>query len=127
MSFYSEMQGVASDVLKEFDQSRGTGTRDDGLWYVESKAGTGPADEPGAPTLTYHKLDGTSRGVSQEYVDDALILKGDLQGTFAVIPGVAIKAPGYITADGRRYSIVRVDRIPETGEPVAYRVFFRKG
>lgn len=126
MSFYGEMRDIAASLLKEFDQSNGTGEKTDGLWYVEVKPGSGPADDPGEPSEVWHKLDGVSRGVSREYVDDANILKSDLQGTFAVIPDVMIKAPGYIAADGRKYSIVRLDRIPETGEPVAYRIFFRK-
>lgn len=123
--FYSDMQNIASGLLSDFDQSRGSGQQNDGIWYVAVTPGNGPADHPGAPTETYHKLNGVARGVSQKYVDGTLILATDEQCTVAIVPGLSINVTGFIERDGKRCKIVKVMTIPPAGEPVATVIIYR--
>lgn len=126
MTFYGEMNDIAAELLSEFDQSRGTGAADDGLFYVQVTPGTGPVDAPGDPTETAFKLDAVARGVAFKYVDNSLIVQTDLQLTTPARPDVVPAVNGFIRMDGVQHKIVRVDNIPPCGETVAHRIFFRK-
>lgn len=127
MTFYEDMQGVAHELLSgEFNQAQGD-SEGDGIVYVHEEPGSGPVDNPGTSVVTKHRLSGATTGPSFKYIDGTNILSTDKQGNFAVIPGVSISAEkGYILMDGARMKIIRVDRVPETGTPVIWRVFFRK-
>jgi hypothetical protein len=126
MSIYDDMRGVASDLIGEFDQSKGTGEESDGLWYVAVVPGTGPADDPGPSTPTRTKLDATARGVSFKYVDNSLILATDLQLTTPAREGFAPNMKGRIEMDGASYKIVAIHNVPPSGVTVTHRIFFRK-
>ena len=73
MSFYDDMQNVASDVLKQFQQGV--------IKYVDITSGTGPADDPGEPTENEFILDGAARGVKFKYVQNGFAVASDLQIT----------------------------------------------
>jgi hypothetical protein len=130
MSFYLDMQNVASDVLRDFDQSLGSGNPDDGLWFIKTIPGNGSADDPGPSTdADPFKLDGAAQGVSFKYVDNALILASDFQATVAVHPeliGDEDDVKGFVRMDGARYKVRRVDNIPPSGVTIAHRIFFGK-
>lgn len=116
--FYDEMQGIASELLTEFNQ----GT----ITYVAMTAGGGPADEPGEPIETVTVFSGAVvRGVQFKYVRGSTVLSTDLQVT---IPGGIVEPTpeGFFTADGVRLKIVEVHRIPATGTAVAYTIIVRK-
>lgn len=130
MSFYDEMQDIASELLGEFDQSRGTGTQSDGLWYIHMTPGNGPVDNPGPATPTPYKLDAVSRGVSFRFigtagVNGALITASDLQLTAAVFD-IEPKPAGFIRADGIDYKIKAIQRVPPTGVCVAHKIVYGK-
>lgn len=126
--FYEEMQGIASGLLQEFDQSRGTGQQNDGLWYVRLTPGSGPAHNPGEPQQTPYKMNGAGKSVAFKYVDDTNIFRSDRQATFAVrSDGIKPELTGYILADGVKHKIIDIKQIPPTGVPVAHVVIFRKG
>lgn len=116
--FYSEMQGIANEVLTEFNQGE--------ISYVVETPGTGPADNPGAPTVTTTPLTAaTARGVEFKFLTNTSILASDLQIT---IPGGIIEpAPeGFFIVDGVRYKIVEIKRVPAAGTPVVWIVIVRK-
>lgn len=115
--FYREMQGVASDVLRDFNQGV--------IQYVALTPGDGPRDNPGEPQETPTTVDATARGVSFKYVDGTNILSSDLQITMPG-DGIAPEMTGFIRVDGVRYKIVAIHRKPAAGTPVAWVVIFRK-
>lgn len=76
MTFYTDMQAIASSLLTEFDQGN--------IVITTVTPGAGPAHNPGSPTEVDTAVKGTVRGVSQKYIDGSLIVAGDFQLT---IPG----------------------------------------
>lgn len=116
--FYQDMQGIATSLLKEFNQGA--------IEYVELTAGTGPRDNPGAPSEVAYPVDGVARGVQQRYVDGTNIVQTDMQATLAVKEGLTPSMSGFVRGDGMRYKIVGVRQIPPFGTPVAHVVIFRK-
>lgn len=115
--FYSEMQGVASDLLREFKQGV--------IAYVAVTKGSGPADNPGAPTEKAYTLDAVARGVAFKYIDGTNVVASDQQMTMPG-KGVAPDMKGFVTVDGVRHKIVRIIRKPSAGTPIAWTVIFRK-
>jgi len=116
MSFYDEMQGVATELLDEFNQ----GT----LRYIHPGEPTGPAYDPQPGLPTAYDVDGVVRGVSQQYVDGSYVLATDQQATISVF-GREPTAEGVLEVDGNDRQIVRVDRLPGAGTVVAYRLIIR--
>lgn len=119
MTFYDEMQNIASDVLKEFKQ----GT----ISYVELVPGSGPVDNPGPSTRVLHALDAVSRGVSYKYVKDGLALSTDLTVTAAVKSGLVPSPKGFIRIDGIDYKIVQDISVPAAGTRAVWKWIVRKG
>lgn len=117
MSFYTEMQGVARDLLREFNQG--------GVVLSVATPGTGPAHNPGPTTFADVHIDGAARGVAAEYVDNTLVIATDLQVT---IPGgvAAPKMQDHIKLSGVAHQIVRIIPKPATGIVAAYLVIVRK-
>jgi len=119
MGFYDEMQGIATDLLTEFNQ----GT----VQYEELIPGSGPPDNPGEPTLTPRTIAGaTSKAASFKYVDGTHIKQTDVEVTFNVIPNLVVDDLDYLLLDGKRAKIIEVMPIPQTGVTVVYKVFVRR-
>lgn len=118
MTFYDEMQGIATGLLTEFNQGS--------IFYIQVTPGNGPADDPGAASETTFALAAVAKGVSFKYVQKGLAVATDLQATFAVRSDMTLAENGFILADGVRYKIVQIINIPPTGVTVAHRVIFRK-
>ena len=126
MSFYDDMQNVASDVLKQFQQGV--------IKYVDITSGTGPADDPGEPTENEFILDGAARGVKFKYVQNGFAVASDLQITSSlkaknssgseVILNPNMK--GFISVDGVKYKIVKILPKPAAGTTVAFVFIVRK-
>lgn len=119
MTFYEEMQNVASEVLGEFKQGV--------IHYVELVPGSGPVDNPGPSTKVLHELDAVARGVSYKYVKDGLALSTDLTVTAAVLPGVTPSPKGFIRIDGTDYKIVQDIAAPAAGVRAVWKWIVRKG
>lgn len=118
MSFYDDMQQIASGVIGEFAQ----GT----IRFVRSTPGDGPAYNPGEPAMTTYTVSGVSRGVSRKYVDGTQILQSDLQVTIPGDVGFIPAMTDQIVIDGRYYNeIVSVKSVPAAGTPVVFIVIFR--
>jgi hypothetical protein len=117
--FYDDMQKIASDVLKEFKQ----GT----IRYIDIVPGSGPADEPGAPTKTAYDLDAVAKGVSYKFVKDSLALSTDLTVTAAVQSGFTPNMRGLVEIDGVEYKIVQDISTPAAGTRAVWKWIVRKG
>lgn len=118
MSIYEDMQGVARELLTEFNQ----GTKK----YVDIVPGNGPVDEPGAPTETRYDIVGTVIGISFKYVQQGLGVASDLQMSAPVDPRYEPKITGFIEIGSKRYKIVNIVRKPEAGTVVAYAFIIRR-
>lgn len=116
--FYGEMQGVARDVLTEFNQGK--------IEYVALTPGTGPAQNPGEPTEQAYTIPGAVRGVKFKYIDNSTIVQSDQQATMAVSADVTPNMAGFMRVDGVRYKIIAIKPIPPAGTPVANVIIFRK-
>lgn len=116
MSFYEEMQGVASELLQEFDQG--------GMALSVHTAGGGPAHNPGPATYVDRPFPGTARGVSAEHLKDTAVLSSDL---VVIMPGtMAPKMTDRMIVGGLTYIIVKISAKPATGVAAAYEVIVRK-
>ena len=117
MTFYQDMQGVANELLGEFDQGN--------ISLIKITPGSGPDWDPGEPTETPHLVNGVIFGVAEKYVDGTLVLASDFQ---CMIPGGG-QVPTLadeIQSGGTRYQIVKVEPIPAAGIVTAYDVIIRK-
>lgn len=115
--FYTEMQGIATDLLTEFNQGV--------IQLVRRTQGNGPGYNPGDPAEAIHTLKGAARGVSKRFVDGTLIVESDLQVTVAVHPTVKPLPTDAIRIDGRDYQIVAIKPIPPAGVTVSNVIIFR--
>lgn len=116
MSFYSDMQAVATDLLGEFSQ----GT----VYYVAPGTKTGDAWNPTEAAGTETLIDAVISGVNPRYADGTTIHKTDLVaviGSESITPEMA----GRIKVDGRLHQIVMIEPLPAAGTACAYRVFIR--
>lgn len=119
MSFYDDMQIVASDVLAEFKQGSVS------YIAITPQPGSTP-DEPLPPIPADPvSLNATVRPVSTKYVDGTHIVQSDKQVTFAagvVTPDIS----GFIDIDGSRFKIVEVLPVPAAGTVVTYTLIVRR-
>ena len=113
MSFYDEMQDVATELLQEFKQ----GT----IVYRAPTAGAQPW-EPVTYTDT-SVSGGTVSGVSQHYVTD-LVTTSDLHAILPVF-GTAPTNTGRLVIDGVERQIIRVMPSPAAGTVVCWHVFVK--
>lgn len=116
--FYQEMQGIASELLAEFDQGD--------IYYIALVPGNGPPDNPGPSTQVPYKIDAAARGVKYKYVMGGLALASDLQCTMAVRPDVVPDMKGKVRLGTIDYKIIQIMPIPPSGTTVAHRLIFRK-
>jgi hypothetical protein len=118
MTFYRDMQGIANDLLEEFDQGP--------LYLLRETPGDGPGWNPGeSPESMRKQFPGTVRGVSQKYVDGTLVVATDLQCT---MPGGRIEPTldDRIEVNGKAHQIVMIDPKPASGPVAAYVIVIRK-
>lgn len=119
MTFYEEMQNVASGVLKEFKQGV--------IHYVKMVPGNGPPDNPGPATPQAIEVDAVAKGVSYKYVRDSVALSTDLTVTMAVRSGIVPNMRDFIDIDGKRFKIVQDISVPAAGTRAVWKFIVRKG
>lgn len=120
MTIYDELQGVASEVLGEFNQG--------GISLVKITPGGAPADNPGTPTITVYELEAVARGVSFKYVQSGFAVQSDLQVTAAVLEGVTPNINDFIRIDGTDHKIIEDVSAPAAaGTRAAWKFIVRKG
>ena len=119
VDFYTELQGVAADVLPEFKQGV--------IQHVGMTPGAGPAHNPGNPTTVTTTLPGAvARGVEQRYMAQALAVGAEKQVTSSVVDGIDPNNGDKITIDGTLFRIVEVIKIPAAGTAVVWVFLIRK-
>jgi hypothetical protein len=109
--FYSEMQGVATELLTQFNQ---------GTMTYKSITPATPF-EPAVDTVVPFK--GTATGVAFKYRND-LVTSSDIEITAAVF-SPAPKPNGTVTIDGTERQILSVMAIPAAGTPSIYKIFVK--
>jgi len=120
MSFYGEMQEISKELFSEFKQGV--------VSYVQSTAGNGTVDNPGAATETEFELIGaTVRGASFKYVSQGLAVASDLQVSHAVDNRfINPMIGGFYKIDGIKYKIMHIVKKPAAGIAVAFTCIVRK-
>ena len=114
--FYTELQGVAAEILDEFSQ----GT----IVLTRITPGTPDPATPWIPvvdTTTDFTLKATVRGVSQNETGN-LILETDE----VVVSSADIVTPilsDTITVDGKPRALKKIRPVPAAGTPVAFNIF----
>lgn len=111
--FYGDMQGVATELLTEFNQ--GTMT------YNYITGGTSPFDGPA--TVTAVPFKGTATGVAFKYRND-LVTASDIEITAAVFEPAPLPN-GTVTVDGTERQILSIMAIPAAGTPSIYKIFVK--
>ncbi len=122
MTFYEDMQGIATDLLTEFQQGV--------IQIVKSTPGNGKPWKPGAPTERLVTVQGSARGAKLSFSPNSLVQTGDLLVTIDVPPGGEADYPtmlDMITVDGTRMKIVDITQKPAAGTPVVFSCIVRKG
>jgi len=126
-AFYTELQGVAAGVLKEFKQGV--------IKLVRTTLAPNEEEpsEPGIETVTTYILDATCRGVTFKQIDGTSITAKDrvvLCSTFVTEEATQAKLTGFepaatdkIVIDGTPNEIKKIVRMPAAGIPVAFNVF----
>lgn len=119
MSIYDEMQIVAKDVFKEFNQSE--------IVYMKLVPGNGPIDDPGHSTLVPYTLEGaTARGAKFKYVSTGLALATDTQVNMSVDNRFEPDGKDFVSVNGVQMKIQKIIRKPQAGTPIAYTLIARK-
>lgn len=122
MSIYDELQSVAKDVFREFNQPI--------IKYIAIIPGNGPVDNPGAPQEIAYTLEGaTARGASFKYIASGLALATDTQINMSVDNRFTPEngASAFVEVNGVRMKVMQVIRKPQAGTPVAYSLIARLG
>lgn len=117
MSFYKEMQDIASSLLYEFDQG---GCR---IKVYQSNTTTKPWDPSGNSYAT-STFTGTVSGVSAKHLADTLVQSSDL---VVIAPGTLnIKMTDRISINNVDYTIVTLLPKPASGTRAAWEVIVRR-
>jgi hypothetical protein len=111
--FYQEMQGVATELLTEFNQGV--------IKYIETAVSSDPFN-PSQGADTSHTLDAVARGVEFKYVKEGYISASDIQVTASVF-SVSPNHDGVVEIDGSKKQVIAVEQIPAAGTVVAWRIF----
>lgn len=117
MSIYDEMQTVASDLLREFNQPT--------IQLITLTPGDGPIYDPGPSVETVITLDGAvCRGVKTKYIMDGLASAGDEQVTMS--GKYSPKLGDFIAVKGVRSKVVQLISKPSSGTPVVHTCIIRR-
>lgn len=122
MSIYDDLQGVASELFREFKQ----GT----VHHVSVSRAIGTPDEPGAITETQREINATvqnasnAKGISY-FSKQSTVVAGDLLVSTGV-PPAPFTLDDFMLVDGVRYKIVAIMPKPAAGVPVAFAVLVRR-
>lgn len=117
-SVYDELQAVAGEILGEFKQGA--------ISLVQETPGSGPADDPGEPTVVTTALDAVASGVSWQYQQQGFNTETDLTVTAAVVAGITPSVNDSVTIDGSSYKIVKDISPPAAGTRVVWKFIVRR-
>lgn len=112
--FYKEMQGVATELLAEFNQGV--------IKYIAPSATGGDPFNPTQGASTEYTLDAVARGVEFKYIREGYISASDIQVTAAVFD-VEPKMNGTVEIDGKEKQIIAIQQIPAAGTVLSWLIF----
>lgn len=119
MTIYDELKIVASELLREFNQSV--------ISLIKVTPGTGPTDNPGNSSTTSYMLDAVAKGVSFKYIRQGFAVISDLEITAAVVDGVTPSEKDFIEIDSIKYKIIQMMNVPAAGTKIVWKFIVRKG
>lgn len=120
MTIYTDLKAVTDKLLGPGSKfAQGT------MLLRRLTPGTGPAYNPGPPTVTDYPLSGTATGVDRYRADGVLVLVGDRMAIVAVPQELPTPADKLII-DTVEHQILKFDLIPPAGTPVACIIYARK-
>ena len=120
MTFYKEMQTIAKNVLKEFNQGEIK------LVHLTGSANLSP-DAPDEMKETIYDLKGSVKGVTFKYLKEGYVTHTDFEVTVGVIPDVEPSENDFLQINGVRYKIIRDISVPANGTRVVWKFLARKG
>lgn len=120
MSFYDEMQQIATSVLTEFNQGSIK------LIQLEMPS-DGSLDDPGEPIEVVTELKGAIKGISFKYLKEGYNAITDFEATVAVVQNVQPKENDFLEVDGIQYKIIQDVSVPAAGLKVVWKFIVRKG
>ena len=97
-----------------------------GVVIYEDRIRTGGEDWAPTYETVSLPLDAAVKGVGQMFKDSSLINESDLLVTCAVF-GATPTTKGSVLIDGRRHTVVQVQKVPGAGVPVAWKIVVRRG
>lgn len=121
MTFYEDMQNIATELLIEFKQGI--------IQYVSITPGNGPAHNPGPPVIgaPITLIGAVARGAKYKYILKGQAIASDLQVTHSIQAGVDVKMDEIIIVDNVKYKVVHIEQKPASGVKVAETLIIRKG
>lgn len=120
MSLYEELQGVASEILGEFDQG--------GIKLIHlTYSNDGEPDEPAEPTETVYDLQGVAKGVQLNYEGNGFTASAEKEVTVRVRDDVVPNENDFIEIDGYRYKIIKDLSVPQAGTRCVWKFLVSKG
>ena len=120
MSLYDELQGVASEILDEFDQG--------GIKLIHLTYSTeGEPDEPGEPTETVYDLQGVAKGVQLNYEGNGFTASAEKEVIVRTRNDVVPNENDFIEIDGYRYKIIKDLSVPQAGTRCVWKFLVSKG
>lgn len=119
MTFYSEMQGIASKLLKEFNQGN--------INLIKFESVDGNVDEPIEQIEKVYPLKGVAKGVSYKYLKEGFNAITDFEVTVAVDNNITPNINDFLEIDGVKYKIIQDISVPAAGLRVAWKFIVRKG
>jgi hypothetical protein len=118
MTFYQDMQKIATTLLGEFNQGV--------IEYGKVTPGNGPVDNPGPSSYAWTTVKATARGVSEKYIRMSMAVATDLQVTMAVTAGIVPNMKDVVRIDGVVCKITSIIPKPAAGTVAAYILIVRK-
>lgn len=120
MSFYDEMQQIATNVLGEFNQGV--------IKLIQLKTPeNGTPDDPGELTEVVTELKGVVSGITFKYLKEGYNAVTDFEATVAVVQGVQPLEGDFLEVDGVQYKIIKDVSVPAAGVNVVWKFIVRKG
>lgn len=120
MSIYDDLQGVASNLLKQFKQGS-----IELIQFVYPEDST--PDNPGKPEEVVTPLDAVANGERFKFMNTSFINDSDNEVTTAVVEGISPSVNDFLNIDGTKYKIIKFDPLPAAGTACTWKFIVRKG
>jgi hypothetical protein len=116
MTFYEEMQTMATELLTEFKQGAVS------LRRVTVTPGANPWDPP-TRTTADTPLSATLKRMHRRYENGILVIETGDKVTFAVPAGITPLLTDQLVINGQARAITNLTAVPPSGTPVVYKAW----